>query len=138
MFDDNAIATEQLIGGLSIPAHRAIDARRQFESEVEMFDEVKIQSLADELREIVCEHIGMGLRYDKPSVDIADDALADIIKRLYAVMLKDRNMCLALMERLSQEFEGEASHIETNTRAKDCICNDTWHGVCMNCGASTQ
>ncbi len=36
MFDDNAIATEQLIGGLSIPAHRAIDARRQFESEVEM------------------------------------------------------------------------------------------------------
>lgn len=77
-----------------------------------MFDDTKIQALADDLRGIVCKHIRAGiysLDADNTDIfgDIAPGLLGEVLNRLLADMLEDRNHCLALLETLKQQFSGE-------------------------------
>jgi len=72
-----------------------------------MFDESKIQNLADDLRIIVCRYVPRYTTSRWRDVEKADGLLEDIFKRILEEMLENRNHTLSLMETLIQKHGEE-------------------------------
>ena len=70
-----------------------------------MFDEMKIQALANSLRATTQRHIHRLTGEHIMSANAIDGMLYGIIERLLVEMLEDGNDCLALLETLVKEFD---------------------------------